>query len=100
MIKRELTIASGLLASCVGSWACQPKNDELDKKLDAISNKIDELNKKVAQGAGRPQQPQQPMPQMPPEPNPTAIYAVPIDGAPVLGPKNAKVTIVEAFDFA
>lgn len=96
---RNITVFTGLLASCVGMGACQPKNDDLNKRLDAISGRIDELSKKIAQGAGRPQ-PQQPMPQMPAEPSPTAIYAVPIEGSPVMGPKNAKVTIIEAFDFA
>jgi protein-disulfide isomerase len=37
---------------------------------------------------------------MPPQPNPADVYSVKIDGAPSLGPADAKVTVVEAFEFA
>lgn len=35
-----------------------------------------------------------------PEPDDSAVYAVPVDGSPVEGPADAKVTIVKAFEFA
>jgi protein-disulfide isomerase len=38
--------------------------------------------------------------QAPPEPDPSTVYAVPVDGSPVEGPADAKVTIVKAFEFA
>jgi protein-disulfide isomerase len=93
-MRRELTLASSLLAAGVGLFGCQPQNDEVNKKLDAINKKLDDLSNKVAQGA-RPQ-----MPQPPPGPDPNAVYAVSIEGSPVIGPKNAKITIIEAFEFA
>src|SRR5262249_51938551 len=68
-------------------------NDKLDRvltRLDSIDKKIDQ----VAQNrvAARPQ--------APPEPDPKATYAVAIDGDTPKGPATAKVTIVEAADFA
>jgi hypothetical protein len=36
----------------------------------------------------------------PPGPDPAETYSVPIAGAAYKGPANAKVTIVEAFEFA
>ena len=36
----------------------------------------------------------------PPGPDPQAVYSVPIDGAPFKGVKDAKITVVEAFEFA
>ncbi len=35
-----------------------------------------------------------------PRPDPNTVYAVPVDDAPYLGAKHAKVTIVQAFEFA
>jgi protein-disulfide isomerase len=75
--------------------ACQPvADDSVSKKLDEINKKLDALDKKVAAG------PQRPMPQQPAGPDPNTVYSVAIDGAPFKGPKHAKVTIVEAFEFA
>ncbi len=36
----------------------------------------------------------------PPGPDPEAVYAVPIEGSPSEGPKDAVITIVKAFEFA
>ncbi len=36
----------------------------------------------------------------PPEPDPAAVYSIPIDGDPYKGEKDAKVTVVKAFEFA
>src|SRR5262249_3049022 len=41
-----------------------------------------------------------PMPQRPPENDPNAVYSVTIGDSPVKGPAGAKVTIVEAAEFA
>lgn len=39
-------------------------------------------------------------PEPAPEPDADAVYAVPVDGSPVEGPADARVTIVKAFEFA
>lgn len=89
-------ILSGLVAGGVSMLSCQPVQDEnVNKKLDEITKKLDAIEKKIGAG-GMGQQ----RPQPPPGPDPNAVYAVAIDGAAVTGPKNAKVTIVEAFEFA
>ncbi|MCK6549256.1 DsbA family protein [Myxococcota bacterium] len=71
---------------------CQPTgNPELEKK-------VEDLTKRVAALEARPAAPARP--QAPQGPDPMAVYAVPVDNAPAKGPKHAKVTIVEAFEFA
>jgi len=84
--------------------ACQKADDAVVKKLDEISKKLDKLDtieQKIAAGgapgAARPVAPRGPRPGTP---DPAAVYAVPIDGSPAVGPQNAKVTIVKGFDFA
>ena len=57
---------------------------------------MDTLTEMVKKGGGAkgPQRPQRP------RPNPKDVYAVNIDGAPFKGAKDAKVTVVKAFEFA
>jgi hypothetical protein len=93
-----------LLASLlvVGALGCRREDEETQKKLDYLIGKVDALDKKVAAGGGRPVAggPQQQMPPQRRGPDPMAVYAVDITGAHVEGPANAKVTIIEAFEFA
>jgi hypothetical protein len=92
---------AGLLAA--GLIGCTKSDDAVVKKLDEISKKLDKLDdieKKLAAGAiGRPgaARPQGPQPG---RPDPSKVYSVAVDGAPSRGAKDAKVTIVEAFEFA
>jgi protein-disulfide isomerase len=95
-MRPNLVVLSGLVAGGVSMLSCQPVQDEnVNKKLDEISKKLDALDKKVGAGGMQAQRPQPP-----PGPDPNAVYAVPIEGSAVSGPKTAKVTIVEAFEFA
>jgi hypothetical protein len=96
---------SGLVA--VGLSACQKDDSAVVKKLDEIAglerqqlDKLTSLEKQLASG-GRPgaARPQPGGPQ-PGSPDATAVYAVPVEGAPSRGNKNAKVTIIAAFEFA
>ena len=73
--------------------ACGKAND---KKLDEIAARLERIEKKLE--APRPPV-RPPMPQ-PPEQDTKTVFAVPIDGDPFIGPPVAKVTIVEASDFA
>ena len=64
-------------------------------KLDEILSNQHEIMNMLRSGArgggGRPE---------PRRPDPKDVYGVPIAGSPWVGTKDAKVTIVEAFDFA
>ena len=71
------------------------KLDDIDKRLAKIEKSIDKVGT-ARPGAARPGK----RGQRPPGPDPKAIYSVPIKGAPFKGAANAKVTVVEAFEFA
>ena len=74
--------------------ACQPDTRNIEKKLDELNKKVDDLAKRGGVGAAQPQRPQRP------EPDRSKTYAVPVDGDPADGPADAKVTIVKAYDYA
>jgi hypothetical protein len=84
----------------VGLLACQRENAETGQKVDKILAKLDAIEKKLDTGA-RPGAGAQPArPQRPPPPDPKTTFSVPIDGDPAKGAPTAKVTIVEAAEFA
>ncbi len=88
------------LLSAVAVFGCQRDDAPLRKEvaeLKAGQDKILEAIKKMpksAPGAARPQRPQRP------RPDAKSVYSVNIAGAPYKGAKDAKVTVVEAFEFA
>jgi protein-disulfide isomerase len=98
-----------MLAAGVGTLAgCQredpttkEKLDHLVAKMDDLDHKLDQIQQKGIGGApgGAPGR-QMPTGPQPGQPDPTAVYSVPIDGDAAWGPPNAKVTLVEAADFA
>jgi len=65
--------------------------ESIDKRLSSIEEKLD---KGIPSRRGAQQRPSRPTP------NPNDVYAVPIEGAAFKGAKNAKITVVEAFEFA
>ena len=67
---------------------------KLEKKQDKILARIDEVGKKVGK-AGAPARPQP----RPGRPDPNKVYKVEVGDAPIRGPKDALVTIVEWSDF-
>jgi len=78
---------------------CQRDDSQVGEKLDQIIKQNDEILKALKSGAGagaragaaaRPERRR---------PDPQEVYAAVADG-PYLGAKDAKVTIVEAFEFA
>jgi len=88
----------------LGISGCERQQDaDLGKKLDSIDKRLASIEEQIKQGGvGRAgaARPERARPQRPPGPDPAKVYSVPIDGAPVVGPANAKVTVVEAFEFA
>jgi protein-disulfide isomerase len=86
-----------LLAVAVSGIAgCQANSSGVEAKLDDINSRLERIEGLVKQGAGA----QRPMPQRPPGPDPAKVYAVPVEGSPAKGSPNAKVTVVEAFEYA
>jgi len=81
-----------LTASTAALAACQPDTRNIDKKLDAIQAKLNDIEKRVGAGGGGQQQRR-------PEPDRSKVYAVPVEGDPFVGPADAKVTLVEAYDY-
>ncbi len=85
--KAKYWIVAGL---AVGGFACGKANEQ---KLDDIVARLDRIEKKL-------ESPRPLRPPAPPEPDTKTVFSVPIDGDPFIGPSTAKVTIVEATDFA
>jgi len=89
-------VAGATLLALLGG--CQKEDAATKERLDKILAKLDDLEKKVDKaGTGRGAAPSGPQPG---RPDPMATYSVPIDGNPSKGPATAKVTIVEAAEFA
>lgn len=91
-----------LILSTLTVFGCQRDDTKQIELLKDMNSGIQELVKlqksqpAARAGANRPgpQRPQRP------RPKPQSVYAVNIKGAPFSGAKDAKVTIVEAFEFA
>jgi hypothetical protein len=81
-----------------GLWGCQKDQTAVEKKLDDIDKRLAGIEKAIREGGGRPGA-GRPMPQQQ-GPDPSKTYSVPIAGAPFKGVDNAKITVVEAFEFA
>jgi len=94
MMNRILLGALMLAACSKSDPTLTYKFEQVEKKLDAMNKKIDQV---IAQGGARPTRPQPPQQ---PAADPNTVYSVNIADAPVKGPATAKVTIVEAAEFA
>jgi len=88
------------LLSAVAAFGCQRDDAPLRKEVAELKAGQDEILKaiksmpKAGPAAARPQRPQRP------RPDANSVYSVNINGAPFKGAKDAKVTVVEAFEFA
>lgn len=89
------------LLSAVAAFGCQRDDAPLRKEIadlkagqDKILAAIEKMPKGGGAAAARPQRPQRP------RPDANSTYSVSIAGAPYKGAKDAKVTVVEAFEFA
>ena len=81
-----------LTAAVAGLVGCQQDTRSIERKLDQIIAKLDKMPAGGAGAAGA-QRPQRP------EPDRAKTYAVPIAGDPFVGPADAKVTLIEAYDY-
>ncbi len=88
---KKLALAATLLVV-----ACQPDTKNLERKVDQIAQdqrKIMDMLAKGGAGGAAPARQQRP------EPDRAKTYAVPIDGDPFEGPADAKITLIEAYDY-
>jgi protein-disulfide isomerase len=83
-----------MLLGLVVVAACSPDNRNLERKVDDLTKKVDQLLSQPRGGAGAAPRQQRA------EPDRAKVYAVPIEGDPVDGPADAKVTLVKAYDYA
>jgi len=107
-MRRFITVAAVAAVAVLGT-ACEKSTDsevvsklkDIDKRLRGIEARLDKgvPTAGAAGAAGRGAAGQMPQGR-PPGPDPATTYAVPVAGAPWRGAEHAKVTIVEAFDFA
>ena len=97
MLARSVTAT--LAIGVLGLSACHQDNDEVLRKIDSISQRIDRLAAgapagnvagAAAPGAMQPR----------PGPDPSRTYAVPTDDLPAIGRADAPVTIVKAYEYA
>lgn len=85
-----------LLLGVVVMLACQADNRNLERKIDDLTKTVNDIKTKVDRGGVGAQAPQR---QARPEPDRAKTYAMPVDGDPVEGPADAKVTLVKAYDY-
>lgn len=79
--------------------ACTQASAETDKKLDAIGQRLASIDDRLANLEKR--GPISDKPQPPRQPDANTVYSVPVDDADASrGPRHAKVTIVEAYEYA
>lgn len=84
-----------ILLAALALAACQNDTKNLNDKIDKLDKKLDAI---LAQRGNAPGA-QAPRPSRP-EPDRAKTYAVPIEGDPFIGSADAKVTLIEAFDYA
>lgn len=99
-MKRIGSLCTFLMLAVVagGLLGCQVDQSGLEAKLDKIDERLGKIETMVQQGGGAGAGRQ--APQRPPGPDPSKVYAVPVTGAPAVGPENAKVTLVKAYEYA
>jgi len=87
-----------LFAAVMPLAACQADQKNLNDRMERIEKKLDAL---IASGGGRGAAPGagQQRPQRP-EPDRAKTYAVSVEGDLIEGNAAAKVTLIEAFDYA
>ena len=89
-------VASAIVGLAV--MGCTRDDDSVKEKLESIDKRLEGIERALARGAGaagrRGGQ------QQPRGPDPATVYSVPIEGAAWEGTNDAKITVVEAFEFA
>ncbi|HET6611239.1 MAG TPA: thioredoxin domain-containing protein [Kofleriaceae bacterium] len=94
-MKRFAFAALGGLV-CASAISCQISDNTTDKKLDQLSARVAAIETQLSRRGPAPAARTKPK-----RPDPKTVYAVPVTGEdPYRGGEHAKVTVVEAYDFA
>ena len=87
-----------LLFPALALMGCERSGDgKIEKKLTNIENRLARIETLIKQGGGKGGQPQRRKRQVP---DPKLTHAVPVGNSIAIGPANATVVLMEAFDFA
>jgi len=79
--------------------ACQADTKNINDRMERIEKKLDAIIAQGGRGGGAAAGAQQQRPSRA-EPDRAKTYSVSVEGNPFIGAADAKVTLVEAFDFA
>jgi len=102
VIRLFLSSAAGLLISCntTNNSGMEQAINEIKDNQKVILKKIESLDKSIANLAlASKNKPADNKKQQPPQADPNKVYNVEIGDSFTLGPKNAKVTLIEWMDF-
>ena len=97
-----LTSVAGLLISCntTNNSGMEQAINEIKDNQNVILKKIESLDKSIANLAlASKNKPADNKKQQPPQADPNKVYNVEIGDSFTIGPKNAKVTLIEWMDF-
>ena len=102
VIRLFLTSAAGLVISCntTNNSGMEQAINEIKDNQEVILKKIESLDKSIANLAlASKNKPADNKKQQPPQADPNKVYNVEIGDSFTIGPKNAKVTLIEWMDF-
>ena len=102
VIRLFLTSAAGLLISCntANNSGMEQTMNEIKDNQKVILKKIEAMDKSIANLAlASKNTPADNKKQQPPQADPNKVYNVEIGDSFTIGPKNAKVTLIEWMDF-
>ena len=102
VIRLFLSSAAGLLISCntTNNSGMEQAINEIKDNQKVILKKIESLDKSIANLAlASKNKPADNKKQQPPQADPNKVYNVEIGDSFTIGPKNAKVTLIEWMDF-
>ncbi len=88
------TFVLAVAVTAATSLGCQSDTQDLKKELVGIRQDLQALRAQLGRGAAGQARAQ------PPGPDPSKVYAVGVAGAPVVGPAEAPVTVVMAYEYA
>ena len=80
--------------------ACQRDDQSVAEKLEQIDKRLASIESKIGSGGARPGARGNQKAKRPQGPDPKAVFSIDITGNQFEGTKDAKVTVVEAFEFA